>query len=133
VSRCTEWGTVSCMGSLRIHESDVVLSDGSVHQHREHQPEDVEAIQDHLQSLCQRSRTFRFLSAGVDLSEAAQLLGRVGGVNAAGLLAIQGQPPRVVGHGIFQRTGPNRAQAAITVSDSLHGKGVATIRWGHLA
>jgi hypothetical protein len=116
------------MNSLLVRESDVVLQDGSVLQVREQLPEDVEAILDHLQSLSQRSRTFRFLSAGVDLAEAAQLLGREDGVNSVGLLAVHGQPPHVVGHGAFIRTGPNRTEAAFTVADSLQHKGARSPR-----
>jgi acetyl coenzyme A synthetase (ADP forming)-like protein len=121
------------MSSLVIPESDVVLKDGSVLQLREQRPEDVEAILDHLQTLSQQSRNFRFLSAGVDLAESARLVGRVDGVNSVGLLAVQGQPPRVVGHGLFLRTGPNRAEAAFTVADSFRSKGVGTILLGQLA
>jgi hypothetical protein len=107
-----------------IPDSDVVLKDGSVLRIREQRPDDVELVSEFLQTLSQRSLAFRFRSAGVTLPQAAQTLGTVDGRNSVGLLAIQGQPPRVVGHGIFIRTTGARAEAAFTVADSLHGKGI---------
>jgi acetyl coenzyme A synthetase (ADP forming)-like protein len=116
-----------------IPDSDVVLKDGSVLRIREQRPDDVELVSEFLQTLSQRSLAFRFRSAGVTLPQAAQTLGTVDGRNSVGLLAIQGQPPRVVGHGIFIRTTGARAEAAFTVADSLHGKGIGSILLGQLA
>ncbi|MGA2872274.1 MAG: GNAT family N-acetyltransferase [Candidatus Dormibacteria bacterium] len=121
------------MENSLIPDSDVVLKDGSVLRLREQQPDDVELVLEFLHTLSPRSLAFRFLAAGVALPEAAQMLGRVDGRNSVGLVAIQGQPPRVVGHGIFIRTAGVRAEAAFTVADSLQGKGIGSLLLGQLA
>ncbi len=121
------------MPHVLISDADVVLNDGSVLRLREQQPHDFEPIRTFLESLSPESRAFRFLSAGVDLNQAAELLSRVDGASSVGLLALQGDPSRVVGQGIFIRSRPGRAEVAFTVSDALQSQGIGSILLGQLA
>lgn len=111
----------------------MVLQDGSVLRLREQRPNDGESIRAFLEGLSPESRAFRFLSGGVDLAQAAQLLSRVDGASRVGILALQGNPTRVVGQGIFIRSSPDRAEVAFTVADALHSKGIGAILLGQLA
>jgi acetyl coenzyme A synthetase (ADP forming)-like protein len=121
------------MGTTLIPGSDVVLRDGSLVWFREQGPEDSGAILELLQNLSPTSRAFRFLSAGVDLSAASRVLSRVDGIDAVGLVAVHGQPERVVGQAMFIRTGPSRAEVAFTVADSFQDEGMGSILLGQLA
>lgn len=121
------------MSTTLIPGSDVVLRDGSVVQVREQMPEDAGAISEFLGTLSARSRAFRFLSAGVHVSTASQLVGRADGTNSVGLIAVHGHPERVIGHAMFMRAGPSRAETAFTVSDSFQAEGLGSILLGQLA
>lgn len=121
------------MSAALVPGSDVVLRDGSVVQVREQSPEDAGAISDFLGALSASSRAFRVLPAGVDISAVSQAVGRVDGTKSWGLVAVHGQPERVIGHAMFIRGAPSRAETAFTVADSFQAEGLGSILLGQLA
>jgi acetate---CoA ligase (ADP-forming) len=111
-----------------IPEADVVLRDGSTLHVRPATAEDEPRLRAFLGSLSQRSRWFRYFSAGVNLDWAARSAIAVDGLS---LLAVHGPEDTVVGHGTY--IGGGRAEVAFAVADDWHGHGIATILLAHLA
>ena len=114
-----------------VIETDIVLRDGSTVHVRPTTAEDVPRLRAFLASLSDRSRWFRFFSAGVDLDDAARRAADPG--DGLSLLALRGAEGTVVGHGTYIRAGPGRAEVAFAVADAWHGHGIATVLLAHLA
>ena len=114
-----------------VIETDIVLRDGSTVRVRPTTAEDVPRLRAFLDSLSDRSRWFRFFSAGVDLDDAARRAADPG--EGLSLLALRGTGGTVVGHGTYIRAGPGRAEVAFAVADAWHGHGIATVLLAHLA
>jgi acyl-CoA synthetase (NDP forming)/GNAT superfamily N-acetyltransferase len=111
--------------------ADVVLRDGATVQVRPVRREDEGRLDALLEGLSVRSRALRFHTAGVDLQEAAHAA--VAGEHMHGLVALAGEPPVAVGHGLFVGTGGGRAEVAFAVADAWQGRGVGTVLLGQLA
>ena len=50
-----------------------------------------------------------------------------------GLVATRNEPTHVVGHGMYMRSGRERAEVAFAIADELQGHGLGTILLAHLA
>src|SRR3954452_2959904 len=111
-----------------ILETHAVLRDGSTLHVRPAMPEDEPRLRDFLASLSERSRWFRYFSAGVNLDRAAHVAAAPDGLS---LLAVHGPEETVVGHGTY--VGSGRAEVAFAVADEWQGHGIATILLAHLA
>ena len=109
----------------------IVLRDGSTVHVRPATGEDVPRLRTFLASLSERSRWFRFFSAGVDLDDAARRAADP--ADGRSLLALRGAEGTVAGHGTYIREGPERAEVAFAVADAWHGHGIATVLLAHLA
>ena len=113
-----------------VIESDIVLRDGSTVRVRPTTGADVPRLRAFLDALSERSRWFRFFSAGVDLDDAARRAAVPG--DGLSLLALRGAEG-AVGHGTYIRAAPGRAEVAFAVADAWHGHGIATMLLAHLA
>ena len=114
-----------------VIETDIVLRDGSTVRVRPTTAADVTRLRAFLASLSERSRWFRFFSAGVDLDDAARRAAVPG--EGLSLLGLRGAEGTVVGHGTYIRSAPGRAEVAFAVADGWHGHGIATVLLAHLA
>ncbi len=121
------------MAPASLQVSDIVLRDGSTLSLRPVRADDTALMRRLLEDLSESSRATRFFSAAVDLDRTAELLVQVDGEHSFGLLALQGNPPVPVAHGLCVRSGPGRAEVAFTVADSFQGKGIASTILGQLA
>ncbi|MHB8330876.1 MAG: GNAT family N-acetyltransferase, partial [Candidatus Dormibacteria bacterium] len=121
------------MAQAGLQASDIVLRDGSTLSLRPVRGDDTALMRQLLEDLSASSRATRFFSAAVDLDRTAELLVQVDGEHSFGLLALQGNPPVPVAHGLCVRSGPGRAEVAFTVADSFQGKGIASTILGQLA
>ena len=114
-----------------VAETEIALRDGSTMHVRPSTMEDVGRLRGFLESLSERSRWFRFFSAGVDLDAAAR--GAVAPADGLSLIAVRGAEATIVGHGTYIRVADDRAEIAFAVADAWHGQGIATILLAHLA
>ncbi|MEO8690206.1 MAG: GNAT family N-acetyltransferase [Solirubrobacteraceae bacterium] len=112
-----------------VAETDIVLRDGSTMHVRPSTIEDVARLRAFLESLSERSRWFRFFSAGINLDAAA----RSAAAPDDGLALIALRGTTVVGHGTYMREPDRRAEVAFAVADAWHGHGIATVLLAHLA
>jgi acyl-CoA synthetase (NDP forming)/GNAT superfamily N-acetyltransferase len=113
---------------MAVPAVDVALRDGSTLRVRPAEPADHDAIRDFLAALSEESRWLRFFSTGVDFERAAQAaLSPI----VLSLLALAGD--RVVGHGLYAREAPGRAEVAFAIADDWQSHGIATILLAHLA
>jgi hypothetical protein len=87
-----------------VPQVDVVLRDGSTARVRAAGPDDAPLVRDLLAGLEPEARWFRFFSAGVNLERAA--VQAVTPQDGLALLVLTGAPERVVGHALYERTGP---------------------------
>jgi acetyl coenzyme A synthetase (ADP forming)-like protein len=111
-----------------VPETDVVLRDGSILHVRPTTAEDAPGLRAFLTSLSERSRWFRYFSAGVNLDHAAHEAAAPDGLS---LIAVHGPDDTIVGHGTYVGRGP--AEVAFAVADAWQGHGIATILLAHLA
>src|SRR5215210_1469299 len=114
-----------------VIETDIVLRVGSTAHVRPTTGEDAPRLRAFLAALSDRSRWFRFFSAGVDLDAAARRAADPAG--GLSLLALRGAEGTVVGHGTYLHATPGRAEVAFAVADAWHGHGIATVLLAHLA
>jgi acetyl coenzyme A synthetase (ADP forming)-like protein len=120
--------TTAAARSSSVPEADIVLRDGSTVHVRQATPEDAPRLRAFLGGLSERSRWFRYFSAGVNLDRAARSAAEPDGLS---LLAVHGPDDTVVGHGTY--IGGDPAEVAFAVADAWHGHGIATILLAHLA
>ncbi len=115
-------------------ESDVVLRDGSTVHIRPARPDDLEALEDYFIDLSEESRRLRFAGSVVDVGVQAANAVRIDYVDHLTLLAFTGgDRQRVVGGAQYIRETGQRAEIALSVTDPLHGQGLASILIAHLA
>ena len=112
-------------------EADVALRDGSTVHVRPVRPDDREALLEFLRGLSSESRALRFFSAAANLDWVAERMSDVDYSARFGLLATSGST--VVGHAVYLRTAPDRAEVALAVADAMQGHGLGTLLVGQLA
>jgi acyl-CoA synthetase (NDP forming)/GNAT superfamily N-acetyltransferase len=110
---------------------DVALRGGATVRVRPVRPEDEAGLAAFLRALSPGARQFRFFGTA-NLDRAARDAAHPG-EGDYGLVALTGDPPRVVGHALFARTGEERAEVAFAIADELQGQGLATLLLAHLA
>jgi acetate---CoA ligase (ADP-forming) len=120
--------TTAAAPAATVPEADIVLRDGSTVHVRRATADDAPRLREFLAGLSQRSRWFRYFSAGVNLDWAARNAADPDGLS---LLALHGADDTVVGHGTY--VGGDRPEVAFAVADAWHGHGIATILLAHLA
>ncbi len=114
-------------------EADVVLHDGSTVHLRPVRPADDAALLDLFTRLGDDSRMFRFFSGAPNLEEAAREMAEVDCEGRYGLVATRGGDEGLVGHGVYVRGAPGRAEVAFAIVDEMQGQGLGTILLAHLA
>jgi len=124
----TVGGMLTAAAAAAVQETDVVLRDGSTLHVRPTTAEDAPGLRAFLTSLSERSRWFRYFSAGVNLDHAAHDAAAPDGLS---LIAVHGPEDTIVGHGTYVGAGP--AEVAFAVADVWQGHGIATILLAHLA
>ena len=123
---------VPSAAALAAREVDVALRDGSPIHVRPVQGEDLPAVRAFLESLSADSRRLRFFTPATDLAAAARWAAEVDRQEVDGLLALTGDG-EIVGHAAWARLGPDRAEVAFEVGETMRGRGLATILLAHLA
>ncbi len=114
-------------------EVDLALRDGSTVRVRPVRPDDRASIAGFLEDLSIESRYLRFFSASVNLEAESQRFVDVDYRDRYAIVATHGPEARVVGHAMYARTAPERAEVAFTVADAMQGLGMGTLMVGHLA
>ncbi len=115
------------------HPVDVELRDGSTVRVRPVHVNDAPALGRFLRGLSDDARRYRFFG-NVDAQAAADRMVRADGTDHHGLVAVTGNPPRIVGHAEYlRRPGEPVAEAAFAVSDARQGRGLGTLLLAHLA
>jgi acetyl coenzyme A synthetase (ADP forming)-like protein len=117
----------------RQYDVDVVLRDGSTVHLRPILPADREPLQRFLAGLSVESKVFRFFHLVKDMGPVAAQFVDVDHRRRFSLIALQGEPERVVGHGYYAQGEGPRAEVAFAVADHLRGMGLGTILLGQLA
>jgi acetyl coenzyme A synthetase (ADP forming)-like protein len=113
---------------------DVALRDGATVRVRPLRPGDEPGLCALLDGLSVESRWLRFFSAGADLHRAASYMASLEPDRGRGLVAVAGDPERIVAHAAYIReTSPERAEIAFEVADDWHGRGIATVLLAHLS
>ncbi|HEX2410340.1 MAG TPA: GNAT family N-acetyltransferase [Solirubrobacteraceae bacterium] len=112
---------------------DVALRDGATVRIRPMVTDDEPALRELLDGLSIQSRWLRFFSAGTDLHRAAAYMSALEPGRGRGLVAVAGDPERIVAHAAYVRETPQRAEVAFEVADDWHGRGIATVLLAHLS
>ena len=112
-----------------VHDSDVVLRDGSTVHLRPTGPGDVDGVAAFLRGLSPEAWWFRFLGSGPPADRVARALVERG----TGLVAVAGPEETVVAHACLVPETRDRAELAVAVADAWQGQGIATLLLAHLA
>lgn len=108
--------------------ADVVLRDGSLAHVRPVSPKDQTLLVHFIRNLSHETLYLRFLHF-VKPEEAVKAMSPKAGQFA--LLALR--EDKVIGHAIYTKTLPNKAELAVVVMDEFQEKGLGTILLGQLA
>jgi len=114
-------------------EADVALRDGSTVHIRPVREGDQPGLAGFFASLSSESRAFRFFTAAASTERAAEAAADVDYVSRYGLVATRGDEGRLIGHGTYIKSGPDRAEVAFAIADEMRSLGVGTILLAHLA
>lgn len=118
--------------ALAARAVDVALRDGAPIHVRPVRADDLPALRAFLESLSAASRRLRFFTPAADLGAAARWAAEVDRHERDGLLALTGDG-EIAGHAAWARLGSDRAEVAFEVSETMRGRGLATILLAHLA
>lgn len=118
--------------STGAREADVALRDGSTVHVRPVRAEDLPALQGFLTSMPSEDRQLRWFTGAPNLDAAARWAADVDGRRRDGVVALRGDGD-VVGHAVWARIGPDRAEIAFETAHAVQGHGLATILLAHLA
>ena len=121
------------MSSLRHHEADLALRDGSTVHVRPVRAEDAPAVRAFFERLSPRSIALRFFCGFPDLDRAVRWATEVDDLHRYGLVAT-GADGRVVAHAGWERDPdrPERAEVAFAIADAMQHNGLGTILLGQL-
>lgn len=114
-------------------EADVMLRDGSTVRVRPAREEDAPGIQALFEGLSPEARIFRFFSGAIAPGKAEAIARDIDYADRFALIATRGPEERILAHGMYARTGPDRAEVAFAIADELQGQGLGTILLAHLA
>jgi acetyl coenzyme A synthetase (ADP forming)-like protein len=118
-------GAGQIAASYPIHRDlDLPLRDGSTVRLRPVRRDDRSALEQFLNALSEESRIFRFFGLGGDYAGLSDRFTDVDYGDRYGLVAERDR--NLVGHGYYARTGPDRAEVALAVADSMQGMGLGT-------
>jgi acetyl coenzyme A synthetase (ADP forming)-like protein len=113
---------------------DVALRDGATVRVRAMTPDDEHALRDFFDELSLESRTLRFFSAAANVHRAASYLAALEPDHGRGLVAVVGEPERIVAHAAYVREpSRDRAEVAFEVADAWQGRGISTVLLAHLS
>jgi acyl-CoA synthetase (NDP forming)/RimJ/RimL family protein N-acetyltransferase len=112
---------------------DVALRDGATVRIRPVREGDAAGLATFLEGLSLDSRVYRFFTAGVNLARAAERMAELDDEGHRGLVAVAGEPERIVAHAAYVRMSGDRAEVAFEVADDWQGRGVATVLLAHLS
>jgi acetate---CoA ligase (ADP-forming) len=118
--------------ALAAREVDVALRDGSTVHVRPVRPEDLPALRAFLAGLSKQDRRLRWFTGAADVEAAADWSAGVDRSQRDGIVATAGDGT-IVGHAVWARLGPDRAEVAFEVAEAMRGHGLATILLAHLA
>lgn len=119
--------------SVATSAVDVALRDGATVRVRPMVAGDEDALRDLLDGLSIESRWLRFFSAGSDLHRVASYMAALEPERGRGLVAVAGDPERMVAHAAYVREAPGRAEVAFEVADDWQGRGISTVLLAHLS
>jgi acetate---CoA ligase (ADP-forming) len=121
------------MVSLRHHEADVALRDGSTVHVRPVTATDAPAVRAFFERLSPRSIALRFFCGFPDLDRAVSWATDVDDQHRYSLVAT-GADGRVVAHAGWEREPdrPERAEVAFAIADAMQHHGLGTILLGQL-
>jgi acetyl coenzyme A synthetase (ADP forming)-like protein len=112
---------------------DVALRDGATVTVRPLVSGDEPELCAFLDGLSIESRWLRFFSAGADLHRAASYMAALEPEQGRGLVAVAGEPERIVAHAAYIREAAGRAEVAFEVADDWQGRGISTVLLAHLS
>jgi acetyl coenzyme A synthetase (ADP forming)-like protein len=111
----------------------VALRDGSTVSVRGIRADDEAALADFLGGLSDKARYLRFFTGAVNVESQARAAAAVDAPTGHGLVALAGDPQRIVGHAEYLLEGEGRAEVAFEVAGAWQGHGIATVLLAQLA
>jgi acetyl coenzyme A synthetase (ADP forming)-like protein len=118
---------------MAVNTVDVALRDGATVTVRSLLPSDEPGLRRLLEELSLESRMLRFFSAGADVHRAATYMAGLTPERGRGLVAVTGDPERIIAHAAYIREDTTRAEVAFEVADDWQGRGISTLLLAHLS